>query len=137
MFMRTLILFLLLVGFTCNAQDAPTNSDLSKAEEFSSKSGRLIQKQYLEMDKIKGIEIKVVKYSDLISKENVTAVHFSKVVTTQYTSDTKIARLDADEIDGLIKSIQKIEVEVFPRKPTAYTEVLYKSRSGFCRIPII
>src|SRR5690606_8700148 len=106
-------------------------------EEFSSKSGRLIQKQYLEMDKIKGIEIKVVKYSDLISKENVTAVHFSKVVTTQYTSDTKIARLDADEIDGLIKSIQKIEVEVFPSKPTAYTEVLYKSRSGFCRIPII
>ncbi len=39
--------------------------------------------------------------------------------------------LDADEIDGLIKSIKIIQNKILPTNPINYTEVAFKSRSGF------
>jgi hypothetical protein len=48
-----------------------------------------------------------------------------------YTSDTKVASLDSDEIEGLIKSIKNLKTNVFPSTRDTYTEVTNKSRTGF------
>jgi hypothetical protein len=52
-------------------------------------------------------------------------------VQISYSTDTKRASLDSDEIDGLIKSIKMMQENVFNTSPTTYTEVTYKSRAGF------
>lgn len=52
-------------------------------------------------------------------------------VVTSYSTDTKSAMLDADEIDGLMKSIKLIQEKVLVTTPATYTEVNYRSRSGF------
>lgn len=105
--------------------------ELSNAEKFSSKSGTLIEKEFLDVGTLKKAEIKVIHYTDLISNESVSALRFEYEVAGSYSSDTKIASLDADEIDGLIKSIKMMQENVFKSSPTNYTEVTYKSRGGF------
>lgn len=116
------------------AQPAETLSkekEESKAEIFSSKSGTLMQKVKEDIGTIKRCEIEVVHYTDLISGEVTSALKFEFEYSTSYTSDTKKALLDVDEIDGLIKSIKHIQEKIFPTTPTNYTEVCYRSRGGF------
>ena len=49
----------------------------------------------------------------------------------KYSTDTKSALLDADEIDGLIKSVKIMQEKIFPSLTSNYTEVSFKSRGGF------
>jgi hypothetical protein len=108
-----------------------TPQELSNADKFSAKAGTLIQKEFVEIGMVGKAKIKVIYYTDLISNETVSAVRFEYEVASTYGSDTKIASLDGDEIDGLIKSIKLIQEKVFASTPTNYTEVTYKSRGGF------
>lgn len=105
----------------------------SKAEIFSEKSGSLIQKQFIEIDKIKSCNIQVAIFSDLLSNLKTSAVRFEKTYKASYssTSDTKIAMLDPDELDALIKSLNVLKEKIYPTSPTDYTEINFKSRSGF------
>lgn len=105
--------------------------ELSNADKFSAKAGTLIQKEFLDVGTVSKAKISVIHYKDLISSETVSAVRFEYEVATSYSTDTKIASLDADEIDGLIKSIKLMQEKVFLSTPTNYTEVTYKSRGGF------
>lgn len=105
--------------------------ELSNAEKFSAMSGSLIHKEFIDIGKVKDAAIKVVLFTDLISNTKQTALKFEYVSVGKYTSDTKSAILDADEIDGLIKSIKIILEKVFPTTATNYTEVTFKSRGGF------
>ncbi len=128
------LLFILISIFIVNmsyGQATSKEKELSNAEKFSSKAGTLIQKEFLDVGTIKKAEIKVIHYTDLISSETVSAVRFEYEVASSYSSDTKIASLDADEIDGLIKSIRMMQEKVFVLTPANYTEVTYKSRGGF------
>lgn len=45
--------------------------------------------------------------------------------------NTKVAILDVDEIDGLMKSIKLMQDKVMLTVPVNYTEVYYRSRGGF------
>ncbi len=101
------------------------------ADEFSAQAGSLKERAFVEIGKVKGIEIKIVKVTDIISQKAVSALRFQYEVKETYGSDTKLAGLDADEIDGLVKSIKALQDNVFPTTRTTYTEVTYKSRSGF------
>jgi hypothetical protein len=103
----------------------------SNAEKFSSKSGTLMQRVHENIGTIKRCEIEVVYYTDLISGEKSNALKFEFDYSTSYTTYTKKALLDVDEIDGLIKSIKHIQEKIFSTTPTNYTEVFYRSRSGF------
>jgi len=60
-----------------------------------------------------------------------SGVRFSKTHASSYSSDEKIAFLDPDEVDGLIKSIKILESKIFNSKPMNYSEVSFKSRGGF------
>lgn len=131
--MRTIIFILCCMGAVCTnyAQGDTKEKELSHAEKFSSKSGTLIQKEFLHVGKINKAEIKVIYYTDLISLETVSAVRIEYEVASNYSTDTKIASLDADEMDGLIKSIKMMQEKVFPETPANYMEISYKSRGGF------
>lgn len=131
--MKNLLLVLLsFLAFNLSyGQTDSKEKELSNAEKFSSKSGTLIEKEFLDVGTLKKAEIKVIHYTDLISNESVSALRFEYEVAGSYSSDTKIASLDADEIDGLIKSIKMMQEKVFTSSPTNYTEVTYKSRGGF------
>ena len=121
---------LILTSIICYSQDTK-EAELSNAEKFSSKAGTLIKKEFVEVGTINKAEIKVIHYTDMISNESVSSVRFEYDVASSYSTDTKIASLDADEIDGLIKSIKMIQENVFQSAPDIYTEVTYKSRGGF------
>jgi hypothetical protein len=124
----TFALFLTTIAMTFGQSK---EQELSNADKFSAKAGTLIQKEFLDIGTVNKAKIKVIHYKDLISYETVSAVRFEYEVASSYSTDTKIASLDADEIDGLIKSIKLMQEKVFLSTPTNYTEVTYKSRGGF------
>jgi hypothetical protein len=110
-----------------------TEKSSSRAEIFSERSGTLLQKQYINIGDMKSATIQVALFTDLISNQKTSAVRFEKEYKATYssTSDTKIALLDQDEIDGLIKSLHIMQDKVYKTAPTDYTEVNFRSRSGF------
>jgi len=105
--------------------------DLTQAELFSSQAGTLIERQFVEIGKVKGVEVKVIKYKDLNNGTSKSALRFEYEYKSSYSSDSKIASLDLDEIDGLIKSMKNLQSTVFPSTRDIYTEVTFKSRTGF------
>jgi hypothetical protein len=131
--MKRILLLSLLTAFTIqlNAQSAPKEKEQSNAEIFSAKSGALMQKEFIDLVKIKSCEIQVLHFTDLITSSKQSGLKFSMDVASSYSTDTKSAMLDADEIDGLMKSIKLIQDRVLVTTPATYTEVYYRSRSGF------
>ena len=73
----------------------------------------------------------VIQFTDLITTTKQSALKFEYETVGKYTTDTKAAILDVDEIDGLIKSIKIMQEKIFPSTATNYTEVNFKSRGGF------
>ncbi len=114
-----------------SAQSEQPSKDLSNVEKFNRRSGKIFQKEFIPLGVVKTCEVTVYRTTDLISKEKISGVRFSYEHVSRGSSDTKIAVLDADEIDGLIKSIEIIKSNVLPVKPENYTEVTFASRSGF------
>lgn len=132
-FKRTLLI--IIVSLTAinlsYGQNETKSKEVSNAEKFSDKSGTLIQKEFLDVGDLKKCKIQIAKYEDLISSQKTNAVRFEFDYVSSYSSDTKLALLDTDEIDGLIKSLKLIQEKVLPVPATNYTEVSYRSRSGF------
>ena len=130
--MKKLIFYVLvfLTVMSTNAQTSKENEQ-SNAEKFSARSGTLMQKEFSEIGSLKKCKIQVLYYTDLISNSKQSALKFEFDVATSYSTDTKVAVLDTDEIDGLMKSIKILQDKVIVNVPPIYTEVYYRSRSGF------
>jgi hypothetical protein len=110
---------------------AKVEKQTTQAEQFSATAGTLIEKQFVDIGKVKGISVQVMKLKDLNSGTSKTALRFEYEYKSSYTSDTKIATLDLDEIDGLIKSMNNLKTTVFTSTRDVYTEVTFRSRTGF------
>ncbi len=113
------------------SQVKPAEKEQSNIEKFSAKSGTLIEKKFSDIGTVKDAKLQVLTLTDLISNAKVSGVRFEKETATRYSTDTKTAFLDQDEIDGLLKSINLIKTKVLPTTPESYTEVVFSSRSGF------
>ena len=129
-FVSMIFCFVCLPSF---AQDAKTvkNVMTSNAEKFSEKSGTLIQKEFADLGDVKKCKVQIATFTDLISNQKTSAVRFEYETANSYGSSTKLALLDVDEIDGLIKSFKIIQDKIFPTTPINYSEVSFTSRSGF------
>lgn len=125
------VLAMATMTFAQQAAKKEQDKEISNAEKFSERSGTLIQKEFVDIGDIKKCKIQISKYTDLISGQKSSAVRFELEYQSSYSSDTKVAILDADEIEGLMKSIKIIQDKVFPTNATNYTEVNFRSRSGF------
>ena len=113
------------------AQAPAKEKEQSNAEAFSAKAGTLMQKEFVEIGTVKKAKVQVLYYTDLISNIKKSALKFEYDVVSSYSTDTKVAILDVDEIDGLMKSIKLMQDKVMLTVPTNYTEVYYRSRGGF------
>ena len=131
--MKRILLLSLLTAFTIqlNAQSASKEKEQSNAEAFSAKAGTLMQKEFIEIGTVKKAKVQVLYYTDLISNIKKSALKFEYDVVSSYSTDTKVAILDVDEIDGLMKSIKLMQDKVMLTVPVNYTEVYYRSRGGF------
>lgn len=103
---------------------------LSQADQFSSKSGILIEKEFIDIGRVRTLEVKVLKIKDLNSGSKISSLRFELTTSGAYTNDTHISSLDADEVDGLIKSITNIQNNVITTLPSNYTECIYRSKTG-------
>ena len=127
-----LTLIVLMASFLMFAQQPKVNEqETSNAEKFSERSGSLIRKEFIIIGDLKKCELKVIHFTDLVSNQKTRALKFEYEYKSSHSSDTKAAILDADEVDGLIKSIKIIQEKIFPSTPANYTEVSFRSRSGF------
>jgi hypothetical protein len=128
--MKKIFLIIFIISF-CSVYSQTKEKELSNAEKFSAKSGVLIKKEYVEINVLKSASFKVVIYSDLMNNTKASALRIEYETANKYSTDTKIAVLDADEIVGFIASIKLIREKIFTSSPVIYTEVTFKSRSGF------
>jgi hypothetical protein len=127
-----LTIFFAICSHTIMAQQTKSKvEESSNAEKFSVREGSLIQKEFIEIGDIKKCDIKVVHYTDLTSGQKTSAVKFQYEYKSSYSTDTKAAFIDVDELEGLIKSIKLIQDKIFPAIPANYTEVSFRSRDGF------
>ena len=114
-----------------HAQAPAKEKAQSNAEIFSAKAGTLMQKEIIEIGAVKKSKVQVLYYTDLISNTKTIALRFEVDVVSSYSTDTKVAILDLDEIDGLMKSIKLMQDKVMITIPTNDVEVYYRSRGGF------
>src|SRR5262249_7498277 len=75
--------------------------------------------------------IQILTLKDLLDGHKMSAIRFEFDYRASYGSDTKLAVLDADEVDAFMASIRMIREKIMPTRVTKYTEVTFKSRSGF------
>lgn len=131
--MKRLIFILIAVPMSLNSfgQQATKEQHLSQAEQFGVQKGTLIERQIVDVGVIKRIEVKVLILKDLISRTTKSALRLEYDYASSYSQETKIANLDEDEIDGLIKSIKELQTNVLPTTRKTYTEVSFRSRTGF------
>jgi len=125
----SLIIGLLMTSFAFSQEKIEKQT--TQAEQFSATSGTLIEKQFIDIGKFKGVTVQVIKFKDLNDETSKSALRFEYEYKSSYSSDTKIATLDLDEIDGLIKSINNLKTAVFSSIREVYTEVTFTSRTGF------
>ena len=104
--MKKFSLVICLLGIMIISFGQTSEKEMSNLEKFSAKSGTLIQKDFTNVGSVKGISIQVAKLKDLNSDVSLSALRFEYEYKGNYSSDTKIAVLDKDEIEGLIESIK-------------------------------
>jgi hypothetical protein len=103
----------------------------SKAEQFSEMEGTLVQKVFVDIGKFNKVDFQVLYYTDLVNGKSISAMRLSLNYQSQYTSDEKVAVLDRDEVDSLMKSVNYLITNATRRTATSYEEMLYTSRAGF------
>lgn len=136
--MRLILLTLFFFGTSTTATIAQTPAqkqsaaqEQSNIEKFSERSGTLIERKYIDVGTIKDCKIQVMLISDMMTNAKTSGVRFEMEKADRYTSSTKIAFLDKDEVDGLIKSLSILKSNVLTSQRDSYTEVEFTSRSGF------
>lgn len=112
-------------SFAQNIEKAETNAD-----KFSKKSGTLVESEFIDIGTVKGVDIQIMKMKDLVAGTSIKALRLEYEVESSYSTDTKLAGLDVEEIDGLLKSIKALRTAMEAKKEN-YTEVTFKSKSGY------
>ncbi|NER17015.1 hypothetical protein [Spongiivirga citrea] len=123
-------IFLLATTHLTLSQNKNIEEHASNTEKFSSRAGALIEKEFIELGTINKMEVQILKITDMISGDSISSLRVQNYAASNYSS-TKIANLDTDEIDGLIKSLKIINGNVLTSTVENYTEISFKSRSGF------
>jgi hypothetical protein len=113
------------------AQDTIKQEQKSNWEALSAQDGVLLRKEFIRVGTFKKCNIEAAMLTDLSSSRDIKGIRFSYEVTKQYTTGTKVAFLDVDELDALLRSIALIIEEILPSAPENYVEVAFTSRGGF------
>lgn len=132
--MKTLIFIFMIsiVSYSLSfSQNKTQEKELSNAEKFSQMSGTLIQKEFITIGKVRDIEVQVIFYTDVINNVKRSGLRFEFILMKSYGDDSKVAILDPDEVDGLIKSVKIMLDRFLSSTCDNYTEISFYSRGGF------
>jgi len=119
-----------LEGFAFS-QSQTVDKEQSNIEKFSAKSGTLIEKQFVDVGRVKAIKVQLLVITDMIANAKISGVRMEYESSGRDSSDTKLAFLDQDEVDGLIQAINILKSKVLNTTKNNYTEIVFRSRSGF------
>jgi hypothetical protein len=119
---------LLIILFLPLIFKSQTEEKLSNVEKFSEQAGSLLEKTFLKIGSVKTLEVVVLKVKDINTGKGFSALRFEYELP--YTKDQKINAVDQDEVDALTKSMNAM-FAIFNTTKENYTEVVFKSRSGF------
>lgn len=124
----------LVVALTVSAyaQETKASEPASKSTtvEFLAKDGALLQKDFYELGAVKGVDCEVLIITDIVAGTKIGCVRLETSYRGQYTSDTYVGTLDADELDACIKSLQYIKNNVLNTSPSNYVEYTYATKDG-------
>ena len=113
-------------------QDQTTEYELSNIEKLLSKSGTLVRKEFIEIGRVQTARVQALILTELITNAKMYGVRLEYEHSNRLgNNETRMAYLDQDEVDDLIKSIGILKSRVFNTAPDNHTEVAYSSRGGF------
>jgi hypothetical protein len=131
--MKPLLFTLTLLAFTeISAQVTDPGTGKTKIEEFQSRNGSLILKEYIDIATTRTLNVQVVKMTLLPEKTNgISGVLMSWGTTSiGIFQQTGQAYLDADEIDNVTKGIDTMLKMISGAIPENYTELELSTRTG-------
>lgn len=120
------------IVFSASAQESKDSEPASKSTtvEFLAKDGTLLQKDFYPLGAVKGVDCEVLIITDVLDGTKVGCVRLETTYRSQYSSDTYIGTLDADELDACIQSLNYIKNDVLNTKPDNYVEFTYSTKDG-------
>ncbi len=98
---------------------------MCNADIFANQSGVLIKNEYIDLIEINRCRICIVRLLNLNNNKSVSALKF------EFQLLKASVNLDEDEVDSLMKCIKTLQKSILSTKPKTYTEVIFRSRSGF------
>jgi hypothetical protein len=105
-----------------------------KADALAEKPGVVIQREYVNISKLKNLSIVVEYVTDLSNNQKLSAVDMEYDITAsgEEKGSSVSTLLDPDEADGLIAFIQNLQDNIIKAAaPKNYTEYSYQTLSGF------
>lgn len=129
---RSASLFItIILSYSLFCQVKPTeNSEKSKLEAFTLKTGSLIKKEFITIGTAGKVEVTVLKIEDLVANSKISGLKLESSFYKSYGTSTKSCFLDSDEIDGLVKS-GNLLLSTLSQPVETYTEYVFTSRDGF------
>ena len=112
-------------SLSAQQKQEPSEVKKSKTELFAETAGSLIERQFMTIGSAAKIEVSVMKVRNLLTDVSYRALRL------EYGVGTRIAVLDSDEVEALLLTIKKMNDEIFSSLRPVYTEVYFRSRSGF------
>ncbi len=112
-------------------EDGPIGQKtLSKAEEYYTRSGKIIETQFHTLGTIRNVNIKMLQIFDHAEHVELRAIKLDMQTEGQF-SRYRAAIIDKDEVDDLLTALKLMRDKIYPTTRNTYTEVSYNSRSGF------
>lgn len=132
---KVLILLLLtIVASATSFSQTQTKENIpgskSKAVEFMSADGTFLVKEFYDIQKIKGVECQALIMKNVVSGKKLGCLRLETQYHSQYSDDSYIGTLDADELDACTQSLEYIKNTLLPSVPAVYTEAEYKTNDG-------
>jgi len=128
--MKKLLILLFLLPMLAYSQEKEPESK-SKTIEFTNKEGAFYQKEFEDIGKIEGVSFKNIYITDLIENRVISALRLeNSYYIGSGSSVDYIGTLDADELEGCIKTLDYLKENILATSPSLYTEIEYKSRDG-------
>jgi len=123
-FLAIILTLITLIGF-CQQPIISPAKKMCNADKFANQTGVLIKNEYIDLIEINRCRICIVQLLNLNNNKSVSALKF------EFQLLKASVNLDEDEVDSLMKCIKTLQKSVLSTKPKTYTEVIYRSRSGF------
>lgn len=131
---KSLFLIALGMSLTLNSfsQIEKEKAKKSNLETFSEQSGSFSKKEFIELGKVSGVTISIIRITDIITQKAISGVRFSGYTGGAYSNTEKTDFIDKDEVSNFLKAVSYINEKVFDNPlPTNSEEYNYYARSDF------